>query len=130
MKSRPGVTEAARSNDQKLYEKGRAQRGPTATTTATTGVGQINPEEYLRGLLIEALADCEYEQWLRRADEFERARPRLGEFSGPGADFVAADARCAETARACRSKAAVIGSLGVDEYLNAAAVDRFLAEGK
>lgn len=48
--------------------------------------------------------------WLRRADQFDAARPRPGEFTGHATpeELADADERCAEAARLCRFHASIV----------------------
>lgn len=65
-------------------------------------------DHFQRRIIQDALADGTALYWLRRADTFEDARPRPGEFHGQAttAELNEADARCAAMARACRARAA------------------------
>ncbi len=102
----------------------RPEQGTPATDTATikhnsTGlhrqlrqtVERIDYAELLRRRAVQqAILDVQAWQWRRRADAFEHARPRIGDFTGRASaqQLAAADARCAATARACRAYADAI----------------------
>ncbi len=60
-------------------------------------------------VLQDALTEATAAYWGRRAEAFQDARPRPGDFTGKAtdADLAAADRRCADVARACRAKATV-----------------------
>lgn len=65
----------------------------------------------------DALNDASAYYWDRRADDFEAARPKPGDYPGKAtlADLRAADVRCREAAEACRKRArvAVLDRIGV-----------------
>jgi hypothetical protein len=60
-------------------------------------------------LLQELFNEATALYWQRRAQDFERARPRAGEYMGRASaeELAEADARCAAVAEACRSRAKV-----------------------
>jgi hypothetical protein len=64
----------------------------------------------LHNALTEAAAEATPEHWQRRADTFENARPRPGDYNGRATaqDLAERDARCAATAQACGNKAAFL----------------------
>lgn len=66
---------------------------------------------FARRLVEESLLTALPASWLRRAAEFEAARPRPGDFHGAAsaADLAARDRRCAEAAQACRERAELLG---------------------
>lgn len=66
-------------------------------------------DHFQRRVMQDALLDGTAVYWRRRADTFEWARPRPGDYLGRAtADEVAArDARLAEAAEACRKRGAV-----------------------
>lgn len=57
----------------------------------------------------EAFADAQAGYWLRRAADFEAARPRAGDYRKhvPTEELRQRDRRCAAIAQACRDRAAV-----------------------
>lgn len=85
---------------------------------------------FARRLLEEALLTAMPAGWLRRAADFEDARPRPGDFNGAAtpAELAARDRRCAEAAQACRERAEMLGRFGgVFDAEVAAAVDEAVA---
>jgi hypothetical protein len=64
---------------------------------------------FTRGVLVDALLTAEREWWLRRAEDFERAKPTSGQFHGraPHAELSAQWRRLDEAAKACRVRAGV-----------------------
>lgn len=66
-------------------------------------------EHFQHRVLQDALNEATATYWLKRAEDFERARPRPGEFRGQARaeDLAEADARCAAIAQACRERAEV-----------------------
>lgn len=60
-----------------------------------------------RRVLQEAVSDGSRRFWLRRAQDFENAKPRLGEFHGKATpeELNARWTWCDQVARACRAKA-------------------------
>lgn len=75
-------------------------------------------------LLQEALLDGDVHYWQRRAEDFEWARPRPGEWRGQATEAEQAerDQRLAETALACRRKAEFVRQYGDPELLGAASM--------
>ena len=73
-------------------------------------------------LLQDALLDGDVHYWERRAQQFEWARPRPGEWLGQSTEAERAerDQRLAETAQACRRKAEFCRMYGDPELLGAA----------
>lgn len=73
-------------------------------------------EQFRLRFLQDALSHAHAPNWLRRADAFEAARPRNGDYlGGAGQDALdARDDRLAARARACRSHARLMlgGDLG------------------
>lgn len=65
-------------------------------------------EHFQNRVMQDALAEATAAYWERRAEVFEWARPRPGDYAGLAtpADLLAADARCAAVADACRKRAA------------------------
>ena len=63
-------------------------------------------------LLADVFREAEAAQWQRRAEEFERCKPTLDEFHGQATPerLSAQWQRADETARACRSRAAMCRS--------------------
>lgn len=57
----------------------------------------------------DALAEATSGYWRRRAEAFEAARPRPGDFTGqaPPEQLTEQDRRCAEIAHACRNAATI-----------------------
>lgn len=66
-------------------------------------------DHFQRRVVQEAIADATAEYWTRRAEAFEAAAPRLGDFNGRATlrDLRAAEKRCRDSAEACRARAAV-----------------------
>lgn len=58
-------------------------------------------------VILDALAEGSADYWRRRAEAFDAARPRLGDFTGRATadDLLALDARMIARARACRAAA-------------------------
>lgn len=80
---------------------------------------EVNAEQidhFQRRIIQDALTDATAVYWRRRAETFEWARPRPGEFHGQATreELDEADARCAAMARACRAKADAIEQRIVD----------------
>lgn len=71
-------------------------------------------EHFQRRVLQDALTEATAAYWLRRARDFDAARPQRGEFHGQAdhAELDARDARAAATALACRRRASI--SLGAE----------------
>ena len=67
-------------------------------------------EPMRRRAVQEAISNAMAATWRRRADMFDQARPRPGDYRGQAtAEQIAeADRRCAEVALACRSHAAAL----------------------
>lgn len=74
-------------------------------------------DHFQRRVVQDALADATQLYWLRRAEAFEWARPKRGDFMGRATreEVASRDARLVEAARACRARAAanVIDETGV-----------------
>lgn len=64
-------------------------------------------ENFRRRVLQDALLEAEAAYWLRRAEAFEAARPRPGEYVGQATplELAARDDRLVTTALACRRRA-------------------------
>lgn len=75
-------------------------------------------------LLQGAITDGDAHYWQRRAKDFEWARPRPGEWRGQAteAERDQRDQRLAETAAACRAKAAFVELYGDPELTGAASI--------
>lgn len=60
-------------------------------------------------VLADALAEATSTYWERRAEAFENAAPRPGDYPGmaTAADLSAARERCLSTAAACRARASL-----------------------
>lgn len=71
---------------------------------------------FQRRVLQDALNEATRSYWLRRAETFEDAKPRLGEFHGAAipAELSRQWNRAHQTAEACRNRAAM--ALIQDEY--------------
>ncbi len=67
-------------------------------------------ESCRRRIVQEILAEAEGIYWMRRAEQFEAARPKAGDYRGRASDddLRARDVRLAEIAEACRRKAKVM----------------------
>lgn len=74
-------------------------------------------DHFQRRVIQDALADATQLYWLRRAQQFEDARPRSGDYMGRATrqDVAERDARLKEAAEACRARAAanVLDETGV-----------------
>lgn len=72
-------------------------------------------DHFQRRVIQDALTDATAVYWRRRADTFDWARPRPGEFYGNATrdDLREQDARLAAMARACRARAA---ACEIDEW--------------
>lgn len=68
-----------------------------------------NLDHFQHRVIQDALADATALYWNNRADAFENARPRAGDYRGQATlrDINAADQRCREAAEACRRRARV-----------------------
>lgn len=66
-------------------------------------------DHFQHRVIQDALADATSIYWTRRAEAFEAARPRPGDYPGKATlgDLRAADVRCREAAEACRKRARV-----------------------
>lgn len=83
----------------------------TAVTTITRIIRQIDLDEAARRRAMqEAISYALAGQWRRRAETFEDAVPRPGDFTGRATqeELVEATERCRLTALACRQRAALI----------------------
>lgn len=72
----------------------------------------------------QAFTDALRWSWEQRADEFEAARPKRGEFHGNATreELLDRDRRLAEIAQACRNRASIA------EFQDADLIDRALGE--
>lgn len=72
-----------------------------------SGPSQIDP--FTRGVLYDALVSGQKQYWLKRAADFEAAKPKLGEFYGStGPEDLNSRWRLLdEVARACRARAEI-----------------------
>ena len=70
---------------------------------------RLSAESFVGRLLQDVMADASRAQWLKRAEQFEAARPRLGEFYGQSSPEQLRERWLAltEVARACRARAEV-----------------------
>lgn len=66
-------------------------------------------DHFQHRVIQDALADGTATYWRRRAEAFEAARPRPGDYIGRATpdDLRAADQRCRDMAEACRARARV-----------------------
>jgi hypothetical protein len=73
-------------------------------------------ENFARRILQDALNEAVSSYWLRRAESFESAKPRLDDYHGTAtnADLSAQWRRADQTAKACRHRAML--SLYHDEF--------------
>lgn len=64
-------------------------------------------QHFQRRILQDAIAEGAAAYWLGRAEEFERCKPRPGEYHGRAtrAELSARWRRCDDTAKACRNRA-------------------------
>lgn len=69
----------------------------------------IDLDNFARRVIQDAMTEGLRSTWERRADEFEAARPKRGDFHGDAsrADLLERDRRCAEIAQACRNRASI-----------------------
>lgn len=70
----------------------------------------VTPETFellAASLLADVFRQVEFEQWLARAEEFERCKPRPDQWHGNATreELSARWQRCDEIARACRNRA-------------------------
>lgn len=99
------------------HDEGRP--GERAALNVNYGDVLILPDldHFTRRLLQDALNEARRSWWLKRAEDFERAKPRPGDFNGR-ATIEQLRARwrwCHATAQACRNKAALI-AMTADEF--------------
>lgn len=75
--------------------------------TRTTNVLVEHVEHFQHRVMQDALADATATFWNHRAELFEWARPRAGDYIGRAteADLRAADQRCKAVAEGCRRRA-------------------------
>jgi hypothetical protein len=85
-------------------------------------------EHFQHRVIADAVLDASATRWLMRADEFEAARPRHGDFHGQATreQLRARWAELTEIANACRAKASLLREEGMFDVL--AAVDDVLEE--
>jgi len=77
--------------------------------SARTRAIVLDVEHFRLRVLQDALSEATRCGWLRRAAAFEKARPKVGEYTGratPG-ELAGQDAELAAIATACRNRAAV-----------------------
>jgi hypothetical protein len=69
----------------------------------------LDVEHFRERVLQDALTEATRSYWLQRAETFEAAKPRLGEYHGAATNKDLRDAwrRCDRIARACRARAEV-----------------------
>ena len=93
--------DTARRHARSLFEGQMAGR---------KAVGTIDWTNMLRRFLQDALTSAQADQWDARAEVFEAARVRPGDFNGSAtpAELAERDARNAATAQECRNHAAVL----------------------
>ncbi|WP_193607139.1 hypothetical protein [Nocardioides lijunqiniae] len=68
-------------------------------------------ERFTRRVILDALNDATRIWWLKRAEDFERAKPRPGDDFNGAATIEELRARwqwCHDTAQACRNKAVLV----------------------
>lgn len=67
-------------------------------------------DRFVSDLLTDAMNNASAAHWRQRAQEFEDARPRVGDYPGRAtpAQRRARDARLAEIAEACRNHASIL----------------------
>lgn len=67
-------------------------------------------EHFARRVILDAIHDASRSWWLKRAEDFERAKPVPGEYHGRATreQLRARWQWCHETAQACRNKAALV----------------------
>ena len=72
-----------------------------------TPVSHDEMHQFAARLLVDAWLDASARNWQRRAQTFEWARPRPGDFMGRASrdEMAARDRRLSETADACRARA-------------------------
>lgn len=66
-------------------------------------------DNFRRSVLADAIQEASAIYWNRRADSFDKARPRPGDYAGQATrpDLNARRDRCTDVARACRARASV-----------------------
>jgi hypothetical protein len=96
-------------------DRGRPLAGPASNVISdgdSVSISQAvdNLTRLQRDVVIDALNDARRKWWLRRAQDFERAKPVPGEYHGRATreQLRARWLWCHETAQACRNKAALI----------------------
>lgn len=86
-------------------------------------------EQMARRSIVESIRDASRIWWLKRAEDFERAKPRPGDDFNGAATIEELRARwqwCHDTAQACRNKAALVP---LDDAQFRAELDAILDEG-
>jgi hypothetical protein len=85
-------------------------------------------DHFQRRVIADAVLDASATRWLKRAEEFEAARPRHGDFHGQATreQLHARWDELTEIAKACRAKAALLRELDMPDVL--AVVDEALEE--
>lgn len=80
-------------------------------------------EHFQRRVLREAIRDGTAAHWRARAEAFESARPRPGDYPGRSTelDLREADRRCREAAEACRARARTAPLDSLDDLLEVVA---------
>ena len=70
-------------------------------------------------VVLDALEHASSARWLRRAAQFEDARPKPTDYTGKAtaAQLAAADARCAQAAQLCRHRAGIEAASTHDKVL-------------
>lgn len=93
-----------------LPDNDRGRPGERAASSVNSGDVTRIPlrvDRFVHDLLLEVLLSSERTWWLRRAEDFEQAKPMRGQFSGQAtpAQLSAQWQRFDEMARACRARA-------------------------
>jgi hypothetical protein len=76
--------------------------------------------QFQRRSIAGAVLDASATQWLKRADEFEAARPRPGDYYGQASreQLRARWDELTQIAKACRAKATVLRELDMPDVLD------------
>ncbi|GAA1543518.1 hypothetical protein [Nocardioides humi] len=93
----------------------------STSTSSTETIGSVldRYEHGTRRALQEALAAGLRSTWLRRAEEFERARPRPGDYVGRSTpeERAARDRRLARMAEMCRHRASLASPVEFEDLV-------------
>lgn len=70
---------------------------------------RVDLDQFVRRLLVDCMLEATRQYWLSRADTFERAKSRVGDFTGlaTAEQIQAQDDRLTAVAQACRNAASL-----------------------